>query len=125
MQFTSTLLAAALALFSTAFAAPTTLVARSTTDCHAGPDSPGTCSETTGELYANDCSVIAGVSSLSGKGWCDAGWTDGANVECDGDGAPTVVTTSAGQFGNCYEQGGSCAIGPTVFYGIFYCCDHL
>ncbi|KAK4949221.1 hypothetical protein LTR10_011837 [Elasticomyces elasticus] len=145
MQFYTTLLATALTMSSTAFAAPAAarLEARASTGCKPGSVAVGlgqlcqlgsgvggsSCGGLAGELYNNDCGVIAGTTAggSSRAAYCDATWSDGSKVECNsGDGyTPTAVYTLSAAFGNCYEQGGSCAVGPTAYFGISYCCDPI
>ncbi|KAK3657767.1 hypothetical protein LTR56_002146 [Elasticomyces elasticus] len=126
-------------LFSTSLAAPTTLVARDVTGCNDGevaigntqlcqignPNSGGSCGQLQGQVYANDCGIIAAVTSFQSNGWCNAGWSDGVSVDCDDSGHPTYVRTQGGDFANCYGHGGSCYSAPYSFHGVEYCCSRV
>lgn len=87
------------------------------------------CSGVTGAIYANDCGIIAGQTSFNGGPVCNAQWSDGASVSCNGDGSPNVVHTQGGDFGNCVDatQFGNtdCSVAAEGYYFVDYCCSPL
>ena len=92
--------------------------------CQIGtPESGDYCGGALGTIFANNCGYI----DISwNTGYCDGGWNSGYGVSCYGDGAPDVVTTTGGDFGNCYVPGDQdCSAGPYQFNNVYYCCKRL
>lgn len=90
--------------------------------CQIGnPNGGGSCSGAQGTIYANDCNFIATGSE---SGYCSGGWPSGYNVQCNGN-TPTYVTTTGGDFSNCYQVSGSgdCSSGPYSYDFVDYCCS--
>ncbi|PKY05136.1 hypothetical protein P168DRAFT_318164 [Aspergillus campestris IBT 28561] len=93
------------------------------TICQIGtPESGSQCSGAEGVIYANNCHYIA-TGSL--QGYCHGGWPSGYNVKCSGD-APSRVTTTGGNFSNCYKiSAGNWSKGPLQYVFVDYCCKRV
>jgi hypothetical protein len=82
----------------------------------------GYCGGALGTIFANDCGYID-VSWNSG--YCDGGWDSGYGVSCNGH-VPETVTTTGGDFGNCYVPSDQdCSAGPEQYDFVDYCCQRL
>jgi len=92
--------------------------------CQIGtPEGGSSCSITLGTIYANNCHYI----DVSGNsGFCSGGWNSGYGVACNSNGVPTTVTTTGGDFGNCYVPSNTdCSGGPLQYNFVDYCCQRL
>lgn len=84
------------------------------------------CGKQSGEIFANDCGIIAGQVDLGSETYCGAVYDNGASVTCDGNGTPTEVVTQGGNFGNCYDYTGSQPCGQYLnIQQVYYCCSRL
>lgn len=74
-------------------------------------------------IYANNCNTIAVSSAGMQKNPCKGSYGSGTGVECDGNGNPSFVWTTGGNFHNCYKiSNGQCATGPFVYINVYFCC---
>jgi hypothetical protein len=81
-----------------------------------------TCTGALGTIYANNCNYI---DVSWNAGFCSGGWDSGYGVSCS-NGVPETVTTTGGDFGNCYVPSDQdCSAGPEQYDFVDYCCQRL
>lgn len=77
-------------------------------------------------LIRKDSRRNASLTLFALRQYCNQPYLGGSSVECGGDGVPTKVGTSGGDFGNCYHYDGAQSCGGFQFTrNVAYCCSRL